>query len=78
MKPNELSGSCIVPLWKKEQRQTVLQEIFNRTSGNPLLFQEYLREVFKQNQNSLKWEDTGWTLPIREIPALPEFSQIFI
>ncbi|MCI0617029.1 sigma 54-interacting transcriptional regulator [bacterium] len=71
MKLNELSGSCIVPLWKKEQRQTVLQEIFNRTSGNPLLFQEYLREVFKQNHNALKWEDTGWTLPNREIPALP-------
>lgn len=71
MKLNELSGSCLVPLWKKEQRQTVLQEIFNRTSGNPLLFQEYLREVLKQNNTSLKWEDTGWILPNREIPALP-------
>ncbi|MCI0414208.1 tetratricopeptide repeat protein, partial [bacterium] len=68
---HELSGSCTVPLWKKEQRQTVLQEIFTRTSGNPLLFQEYLREVFRKNQNSVKWEDAGWTLPKREIPVLP-------
>lgn len=71
MKLNELSGSCLVPLWKKEQRQTILQEIFNRTSGNPLLFQEYLREVLKQNRTSVKWEDTGWVLPNREVPALP-------
>jgi transcriptional regulator with GAF, ATPase, and Fis domain/Flp pilus assembly protein TadD len=68
---HELTAACGVPFWKKEQKQTMLDEIFSRTSGNPLLFQEYLKEVFHNESVSLKWEDGSWVLPKKQIPLLP-------
>ena len=68
---HELSSAFSVPMWKKEQKQILLEEIYTSTSGNPLLFQEYLKEVFHNEGASLKWEDTGWTIPKKQLPAFP-------
>src|ERR1041385_2245150 len=42
------SGSCldferahVMPLWKPQQHHLYVNQIYNRTAGNPLLFTEY-------------------------------------
>ncbi len=61
-----------VPLWKEEQRKIYLNRILARTSATPFFFDQYLKETFRLQHKSLRWEERRWAFSQKEIPALPE------
>lgn len=58
-----------IPFWKSQQRDAYLQEIFNRVSGNPLLFHEYVTELLRNP--GICWNGESWQSSRKSIPAFP-------
>src|SRR5262249_31872194 len=69
---NSFLESYHIPLWKENQRRLYFEQIYHRTSGNPLLFEEYLQEALRQRHSTIQWEEREWAFALNEIPNLPD------
>jgi transcriptional regulator with GAF, ATPase, and Fis domain/tetratricopeptide (TPR) repeat protein len=66
-----LQDSVMVPLWQEKQRKYFMEHIYQRTSGNPLFFQEYLSEAFRSRDNRIEWQDGEWRFARAGVPDFP-------
>jgi hypothetical protein len=68
----QLEESIIVPFWQEKQKKNYIQQIYERTSGNPLFFHEYLYEAIQDRQPEIKWTDGEWSFTQPGIPDFPD------
>ena len=61
-----------IPFWKSKQQKSYFEQVYEHTSGNPLLFQEYLHEAIRQLQPVRKWEEGEWSFPSTDILNFPD------
>ena len=67
----QLEEAVCIPLWKEKQRKQFFSTIYERTSGNPLFFAEFLQEAFRSRKGSVQWNTNEWTLIPPDVPDFP-------
>ena len=67
----QLDESVLIPLWQEKQRNIFFQTIYERTSGNPLFFVEYLTQAIRSRQESLQWNGNEWNFEQSTVPDFP-------
>jgi transcriptional regulator with GAF, ATPase, and Fis domain/energy-coupling factor transporter ATP-binding protein EcfA2 len=65
-----VESSYHVPFWKPEQKKSYLDQLYARTSGNPMLTKESLEDVIRERHDSLHWENRQWSFREHEIPVM--------
>jgi hypothetical protein len=68
----QLEESIMIPFWQEKQRKNYIQQIYERTAGNPLFFHEYLCEAIHKRQPGIKWTDGEWSFAQPGIPDFPD------
>ncbi|MCI0414018.1 sigma 54-interacting transcriptional regulator [bacterium] len=68
----ELEESITLPFWQEKQRRNYIHQIYERTSGNPLFFHEYLSEAIHNRQPEIRWSDGEWSFIQPGIPDFPD------
>jgi transcriptional regulator with GAF, ATPase, and Fis domain/Flp pilus assembly protein TadD len=66
-----IQESIVVPFWQEKQRRNYFDLIYQRTSGNPLFFHEYLSEALRTRQSGSQWNDGEWSFQESVIPDFP-------
>ncbi len=67
----QMHESFVIPLWQEKQKKNYFEHIYQRTSGSPLFFAEYLSEALRSRQSEMKWNDGEWTFVQASVPDFP-------
>ena len=67
----QLQEAVFVPFWQEKQRKSYFEKIYERTSGNPLFFIEYLMEALRIRREDMIWNDSEWSFAQSNIPDFP-------
>lgn len=68
---NAFEQSCILPLWKSDQRSSTVRSVYRQTSGNPLLFHEAFLQTLRRSEKGLRWDEGEWMLTDVQAPSIP-------